>query len=386
MINKISFKNYKIFKDKQEVELKPITIVIGKNNSGKSAIVRLPLLIEAAFKTKMQSALAINNGGVSFGLDLRDLVYGKATRAMEFDLETINSKLNIGVYVSDDMAKIEHWNYNSEIEIQEETKDRYKVLKGIANNLSFEGFKLVTENKVQCDEITKDFLFETDYIGPIRVIPSPDYRIDPSASDKSGVQGENLYQKLLVDAKTTEQTIIKKVSAWYEKSFEGWGVRVNQDKDPVFQVEIHRDNLKQNIKEAGIGIGQVLPIVTRAMIRCDKPTLIMIEEPETHLHPGAHGDLAELFVESTKDDANKNYLIETHSLNFILRLRRLIAEKKISKDKVKIYYVDFLEDENCSIVNDIIIDDKGNVKDWPDNIFNETLYETIAIRTAQLDN
>ena len=38
MLRKISFKNYKPFKDWQELELRPITILIGKNSSGKSAM------------------------------------------------------------------------------------------------------------------------------------------------------------------------------------------------------------------------------------------------------------------------------------------------------------------------------------------------------------
>ena len=50
MINKISFKNYKLFKEKQTLELKPITILIGKNNSGKSAVLKLPVLITSGLE------------------------------------------------------------------------------------------------------------------------------------------------------------------------------------------------------------------------------------------------------------------------------------------------------------------------------------------------
>ena len=52
-------------------------------------------------------------------------------------------------------------------------------------------------------------------------------------------------------------------------------------------------------------------------------SLTIIEEPELHLHPSAHGDLAERFAESLKDK-NKRYLIETHSENFILRKSRRV--------------------------------------------------------------
>lgn len=97
-----------------------------------------------------------------------------------------------------------------------------------------------------------------------------------------------------------------------------------------------------NILDAGVGIVQSLPIVIRAMEKCNKETLIIIEEPETHLHPAAHANLGELVCDSVKNDPFKKYLIETHSLNFIMRLRRLIAEGRLEKEKVSLYVSDRL--------------------------------------------
>ena len=47
MIDNISFKNYKIFKNEQDLEIKPITVIFGKNNTGKSAVLKLPIFIES---------------------------------------------------------------------------------------------------------------------------------------------------------------------------------------------------------------------------------------------------------------------------------------------------------------------------------------------------
>ena len=52
MIDKIRFKNFKIFKNWQTLELRSITILIGKNNSGKSAVLKLTTLIEGSLKPK----------------------------------------------------------------------------------------------------------------------------------------------------------------------------------------------------------------------------------------------------------------------------------------------------------------------------------------------
>ena len=45
MIDSITFSNYKLFKSQQTLRLKPITVVIGKNNFGKSALLKLPIII-----------------------------------------------------------------------------------------------------------------------------------------------------------------------------------------------------------------------------------------------------------------------------------------------------------------------------------------------------
>ena len=83
------------------------------------------------------------------------------------------------------------------------------------------------------------------------------------------------------------------------------------------------------------------------------------------------------------NDKHKHYLIETHSLNFVLRLRKLVADGTISKDDLAIYYVDFDEERNESSMKLIEVDSDGEVEWWPEGIFNESLKEVIEIRKAQ---
>ena len=87
---------------------------------------------------------------------------------------------------------------------------------------------------------------------------------------------------------------------------------------------------------------------------------------------------------SIKEDANKRYLIETHSKNFILRLRRLIANKQLDVNDVALYYVSFDEEKSSSTLRQITINKNGTVDFWPSQMFDESLEETIAIRTIQM--
>ena len=104
---------------------------------------------------------------------------------------------------------------------------------------------------------------------------------------------------------------------------------------------------------------------------------MIIEQPELHLHPGAQADLANLFVDIVKNNADNDnqikIMIETHSEHLIRRLQALIADKNtaITKDQVKIYYVD--KDENSeSYIKEMQLLDNGQFKtEWPSGFFDK---------------
>lgn len=230
----------------------------------------------------------------------------------------------------------------------------------------------------------------TDYFAPFRIEPKRNgYWLDESLDfRKLGIKGEKAYQLLIKSSLTTEKTLLNKVDSFYKKEFGGWGVKVNEDNADMYGygIELYRDDFKDvgiNLKDSGQGINQTLPLVIRAFEKVQENTLIIIEQPELHLHPAAHGGLAQLFAESIKEDFNKRYLIETHSQNFILRLRRLVAEKSIQEQDIIIYYIEYDENGNESNLKEIEIDSDGVTSFWPVGIFSESIDEISAIRTAQ---
>ena len=372
MVSKIKFKNYKLFKSEQTLELRPMTILIGKNSSGKSAVLKLPTLIENSLSGNFPEPLRVKDNGVELGGEFRDLVYGRRYGQIEFSLENDSEKLELVIGSNTrtgDSPEIFSWKLNdTEVDTTKE---------------EFNGF-LCQSKKIETLSL------KTDYISSIR--DGLERFFDKSSKKylNVGLKGENVYSILIEDALTTLQIAINKISEFYESNFEGWGIKVNQDKAPAYQIELVNDNIKINLKDVGLGIIHALPLVARALTEAKDETLIIIEEPELHLHPAAHGNLAELFAESLKH-GNKRYLIETHSQNFVLRLRRLVAEDKLNKEDLVIYYVDFDEDMYESQLIRINIDDMGRPIDqagksyWPTHIFSETLDETSAIRTAQLN-
>jgi predicted ATPase len=129
-------------------------------------------------------------------------------------------------------------------------------------------------------------------------------------------------------------------------------------------------------------MNQALPLVVRANVADRPDSIIVLEQPELHLHPAAHGDLAELFAKSAKEN-NQTFIIETHSENIILRLRKLIVENDFgfTKDDLIIYWIEDAELKGKEL-REITVDEEGVLSDWPEGVFNEGMKEILEMQKA----
>lgn len=135
-----------------------------------------------------------------------------------------------------------------------------------------------------------------------------------------------------------------------------------------------------NLADVGTGLAQALPlIVQRHLHSGTDPFLEIVEQPELHLHPTAHGALADLYILAAARGGS--FLVETHSENFTLRVRRRIAERKLglAADQVAIYWID----GEPTTVKRITIDEAGEVDFWPEGVFSEDFKEVQLIRRAR---
>ena len=132
--------------------------------------------------------------------------------------------------------------------------------------------------------------------------------------------------------------------------------------------------------DVGQGMNQALPLVVRANVTDRPDSIIVLEQPELHLHPAAHGDLAELFARSAKENS-QTFIIETHSENIILRLRKLIVENDFgfTKDDLIIYWIEDAELKGKEL-REITVDEEGVLSDWPEGVFYEGMKEILEIQ------
>jgi predicted ATPase len=154
-------------------------------------------------------------------------------------------------------------------------------------------------------------------------------------------------------------------------------------------IYLQKGSKKVALADLGYGFTQFLPILLRVAMQepIEKKTksqaknrinfnivkkLILLEEPETNLHPRLQSLLADFLVDATKK-FELRFIVETHSEYIIRRSQLLAAEKKISLDDIVIYYFnsDKNVNENEKKIRKIQIKENGSLSDQ----FGEGFYD-----------
>ena len=401
-VKSISFKNYKAFYEEQTMQLKPITILIGKNSSGKSSIAKLFTLLETSLKGDIDEPLLLKNNGVELGADFDNLFPDNKSGAITLNFQIIfenNMELEVGLLKKVDGYGLDifDWKYkdnNQEFDLQDMNNMEH-FTRGYINEIDqkfyackFKGFIPTEFIKESTNEnISATFNIpniDVDYIGPFRILPTRCFSLPGKTKFRdTGITGENAYLMLGVSKLEKKDKLYEKVGQWYKEHFDGWELIVDdKSKKPLIQILLSKNDTEVNIMDVGQGMNQALPLVVRANVTDRPDSIIVLEQPELHLHPAAHGDLAELFAKSAKEN-NQTFIIETHSENIILRLRKLIVENDFgfTKDDLIIYCIEDAELKGKEL-REITVEEDGVLTDWPEGVFNEGMKEILEMQKA----
>ena len=130
--------------------------------------------------------------------------------------------------------------------------------------------------------------------------------------------------------------------------------------------EMTSDFKPQNV---GFGLTFVLPVLT-SILRAGKGDLLIIENPEAHLHPGGQAVLGRLCAIAAENGVQ--IFIETHSDHFLNGIRVAVKEKKIQSPDVKLFFLERIKGnihESQVVMPEITAD--GRISSWPQGFFDE---------------
>ncbi len=395
-IKSVSFKNYKAFSEKQTMQIKPITLLIDKNSSGKSSIAKLFTLFETSLMGNIDVPLLLKNNGVELGGEFDNLFFENNPGGIPLIFKIVfedNVQVEIGLLKKVDGYGLDilQWKYKDntqEFDLELNDDVYFDAISKKMYECEFKGFipnKFIEKNS--SEDLSINFKIpqiDVDYIGPFRVLPERYFYLTGQTQFRdTGVAGENAYAMLGISKLKKDDDLYKNVGRWYKEHFDGWELIVDdRDKKPLIQILLSKNDSDINIVDVGQGMNQVFPLVVRANITNRPDSIIVLEQPELHLHPAAHGNLAELFAKSAKNN-NETFIIETHSENMLLRLRKLIVKNDfgLTKDDVIIYWLEDAEFKGKELM-EITIDEEGVLSDWPHGVFDEGLKEILEMQNA----
>ncbi|GAA4458091.1 AAA family ATPase [Rurimicrobium arvi] len=124
-------------------------------------------------------------------------------------------------------------------------------------------------------------------------------------------------------------------------------------------------------KNVGFGLSYALPIITALLVGATKPDdyLVILENPEAHLHPRGQTAMAELICRCA--DAGLQILIETHSDHLFDGVRLYAKNSNVGfNEKIKAYWFELDENRNTDVIT-VVIDQNGRIDNWPEGMFDQ---------------
>lgn len=419
MFTRLRLKNFKAWQDTGDIDLKPVTMLLGTNSSGKSTLIQSLLLLKQTVQSPDRS-IHLNLGGdeindlFNFG-DFENLLRQGTLHPRQFSIQfsfegSASARVNKGdfscSYVQNSLGGVtiqeldvstndrrfrairrEKGAYSIMVDDESQPREKGRHLSPERSiSLPAQAITMLGQDGPLIEDLSLAIRRELEsivYLGPLRRKPERDYVWNKSKPGEVGSDGHRAIDVLLASAlmKSEDQNrIIEGVSKWLVRMQVANKLEVKQlGRSTRYEVVIHRDGVEANLRDVGIGISQVLPVLTIAYFAPSGSTIIL-EEPEIHLHPLAQSILAELFVDVSKE-RNIQFIVETHSEHLFRRMQTLIAKRQITPKDAAMYFVE--RDGKAARMRPLELDDFGTVKNWPPNFFGDSVGEARAQAMAR---
>ena len=353
-IEKIILKNFKCHKN-FEADLKKLNILTGSNAAGKSSLVQALLLAYKSWEECEKKRVNTNK------------IYG----------------MNLGIpinIVSEDLEE-----KNIEIELFLNGK-KNKVVLGLPDNNDEISFDICNEEDIlEAKEheynLSKISLF---YLNAERKGPRIVSFINDIMPYSVGTSGENTgyvlsemdkLQKVAGAFHLPKDLRISEIDR-FSANCEEWLNVIIPDTKIRYSVDVEKNIttvMLQNQGEfhlpiaTGFGITYVLPIIVQALAASMiKNSVLIVENPEAHLHPLSQSRLGKFLALAAVNGVQ--VVLETHSEHIVDGCRIQIAKEK-QFENMKILF--FEKRDNMSICKNINIQDDGELEEWPEGFFDQ---------------
>lgn len=361
MIERIAIKNFKSLKD-IDLSLTNLNVLAGLNGSGKSSFIQSLLLLRQScnYTAGNVEGLVLQDGDlISLGIG-KDVFYQYAGKEEKIIFEIQSNK------------NLYKWSFD------------YHPMK-----------EILPVNQTHCStQLSKCALFNShfQYLNVEHIPPQVRYGKSEDQVVKNrniGMKGEFAVHYLsqygfsekiqdtgLQHPGANSNSLIHQTDAWITEFSPGAKLIAQEDRGiEVVRLAIKfetKDGYTNEIKpiNTGFGISYVLPVVV-AILKARKGDILILENPESHLHPKGQSTIGRLIAYAAQ--AGVNLFIETHSDHIINGIRVAVKNKQLAANNVKIFYFNRVlnQSDQYSRIEEILIDKNGELSSYPRTFLDE---------------
>jgi predicted ATPase len=354
MLKKCRLKNFKRFLA-QEFELNYLNLLSGMNGMGKSSVIQSFLLLRQSHQQKLLKAtgLALNGDLIQIGT-AQDALHNEAQQD------------TIGFEITLDSQECIKWSfdYNSQ-------SDVLSLSSPPVSNKTW-NLSLFNDN----------FQYlRAERLGPRSSFMMSDFQVRQHR--QLGTQGEYTAHYLsifggsekiagpaLAHPNETSYNLLLQVEAWLGEISPGTRISLNAtpEMDLVNLQFSFSGGTKYRSTNVGFGITYTLPIIV-AILAAKPGALLLIENPEAHLHPKGQAQMGELLARAAS--IGIQVIVETHSDHVLNGIRVAVHGGRLKPDHVALHFFQPQLTPDTPAVVSPKIDRNGRIDQWPDGFFDE---------------
>lgn len=354
MIKKIRVKNFKCFEE-QSVECRELNLFTGVNGMGKSTLIQTLLMFRQTYERKgalQEGNLLLNGHYVSLGTIMDISYWYKKEANIEIVIEEEGQKFEC-CSNGDESGLL--WNFGDKID---------------GSSLMGNGFEYVSAERLgprrYYDELSGERYSVT------QVGTKGEYAVSTLYAIGSDFK---VYENMKNSAESSERLELQ-VNAWMSEISPGIRVKAIPYLDAnMMGLRYGQSSVmgeeSTNAVNMGFGVSYVLPIIV-ALLKAREGDLIILENPEAHIHPKGQRQIGELVARAASNGVQ--IIMETHSDHVLNGIRLSVKNHIIDKEKVKVNYFGVYEDIDGMVKHEMtspeILED-GSLSNWPEGFFDE---------------
>lgn len=357
-LQRIRVRKYRGFRDETTLELRRVTLLFGWNNGGKSALARLLPLVAESLGGSGPRALPPGfnlDSPVLRGAGFRQLVWSgppdNESHVLEVGLEGTDLGVHFAMGWSTDWAlpvierfAATHGTSSLDVEWVRRRDERHSLARSYGAveshlQLAFDGLlaRSPTPPFAWLEGMNAaliGMMRNVSWLGSVRVGPTREFRVDVSPGY---LRDDGSKADLLVFA---DDALLERVSSFYER-LTGLALRRVTFDEHRAALSLGRGSFSVDFPDTGEGLQQLFAVIVGLeQLRDGAAGHLVVEEPDSHLHPEAQEQLAARVAEIVSTNPNARVLLETHSEVLLTSIQAEVAAGRLAPDDVACYWVE----------------------------------------------